>query len=147
MKGTYYDPAKYGPGLDGYWLFPGSSNVPLVPGKPEDGGQTNAGLPINTGLPVQAGSYPNVASPWGLLDSSGGMAEWLEGFGAGTGPDVKGTNYGQDLIELFDRLDIGPFGASPDVSFPGLRLATTIPSPAGLACLAWLLLSGVVRRR
>src|SRR5690606_23240620 len=44
LKAVYYDPDRHGPGEGGWWLFPDSSDDPLVIGYPEDGGETNGSL-------------------------------------------------------------------------------------------------------
>lgn len=130
-KAAHWDPAK-NEGAGGYWLYPGASDVPLIPGPPAHGGQTNAGR-TEAGVigPATVGSYPEINAPWGLLDTSGGISEWLEstdeikfnGF-----RDVRGSSRGGMTYELLDRIDFVSDGVirSP---FAGLRLASVVPAP------------------
>lgn len=145
IKAAYYSPDRYGEGVEGYWTRPNRSDSPLIPGYPDEGGQTSAGIPPPTGEDgiryLDVGSYPDVVTPWGLLDASGGVSEWL-----GTGPnqgsvrDVKGSyGYlgGYDPVWT-DRLDtIGGASATGSVGgLVGLRLAGVVPSPPSLFALA-----------
>lgn len=78
MKAVYFDPNQAGPGQAGWWEYPNSSNTPLVPGVPGIG-QTSAGLDFtDLGFGISLGAYPDQQSPWGLLDASGGISEWVE---------------------------------------------------------------------
>ena len=85
-KAMYYDPNKHGPGLPGYWTYETRSDTVPVGGPPgTPGAQTGAGNyvndPNNDARLYPVGSYPNAASPWGMLDGSGGVQEWTEGEG------------------------------------------------------------------
>ena len=145
LKAGYYDPDRYGPGEEGYWLYPNRGNDPLIRGLPEDGGETNAGL-LGAWMPV--GQYPNAASPWGLLDLSGGESEWFE-----TYVDVQGGHFrayrgswnGGTPGDVDDRLDTSGYYSFAS-SRLGVRLGSTIPTPstAGAAIL-WAML--LVKRR
>lgn len=143
VKGMHFDPDRYGDGEAGYWTYPNGSDTPLVPGLPQDGGQTSAGLPPLLDFPV--GQYPDVQSPWGLLDGSGGWSEWLETpYAIGDGARLlAGSRTGEIQYEFFDRLDTwGSAGASgPSGS---IRLASVIPSPG---CGLFLSLALYMRRR
>lgn len=138
FKAFYYDPHRYGDGLDGYWMYPNRSNTPPVAGPPGIG-ETNVGNGT-FGAYMQSGLYPHVTTPWGLLDASGGAIEWTEslysehyrtryyiGTAAATSPE---------WIPLLDRADRFHFGTAP-VSLYGFRVASLIPSPASslLLCL------------
>ncbi len=46
IKATYYDPNRYGPGQDGYWLQPAGHTEPLISGDPDQGGETSAGTTL-----------------------------------------------------------------------------------------------------
>ncbi|MGP1310658.1 MAG: SUMF1/EgtB/PvdO family nonheme iron enzyme, partial [Phycisphaerales bacterium] len=147
IKAAHYDPDRHGEGQEGYWLRMGGQDEPLTPGAPGDGGQTNAGDPdAFEGEPfldwARAGSYPGVQSPWGLLDTSGGEAEWVEdkliAFNVGDGENTSMIRYnlgsllaapGFEDRDLIDRLS-STSGAS---TFPGLRIAAAVPGPGGLA--------------
>lgn len=77
VKAAYYDPDRYGEGRDGYWSYPNGSNRRSI-GRllPADGGERNASEYVEGGpFPLDAGSFPHVRSPWGLLDCEGGMDE------------------------------------------------------------------------
>lgn len=77
MKATHYDPNKDGVG--GWWLYPNGSDSPLTYGVPGIG-QANAGfrLPNDGESEIPLGAYPDVVTPWGLLDAAGAGSEFLE---------------------------------------------------------------------
>ena len=81
LKAAHYDPNRYGAGQGGWWQYSNGSNAPLIAGPPGIG-QTSAGYVAGPGelseFFIPLGSYPEVQSPWGLLDVSGGAAEWTE---------------------------------------------------------------------
>lgn len=130
IKAAYYDVDRYGPGLDGYWIYPDRDNVPLIRGLPGTGAETNAGI----GVPMPVGRYPDSASPWGLLDLSGSDAEWLETFVNVSGPEARGYRGSQNVGipgDALDRLDI--FSDYHRASaLLGIRLASSVPSPSAL---------------
>lgn len=74
-KAGYWDPEK-NDGAGGYWRFPNGSDEEPRPGLPGDGGERNAGDPDV--FPLGVGSYPDVRSPWGMLDMAGGQSELTE---------------------------------------------------------------------
>lgn len=135
-KAMYFDPDKNGEGLGGYWLYPDASDDPLIPGLPGEGGETNAGLGEDFAyqwFPV--GSYPDVQTPWGLLDASGASGAILEENGQVWGIlngklGHKGST-GQspltnDAIPNF-------FGKSPFSAGGSVRVASAIPCPSSIA--------------
>lgn len=137
FKAAYFDPDRFGPNLPGYWLYPDGGNDPLIIGLPEEGGETSAGLwgPHPFEPYVNVGSYPHVRSPWGLLDVSGGLGEWLEDADPERqGRGAYGTSVFHSFPEFRDRADYNGGGSSPgDFSAPyGLRLAATIPAPGAV---------------
>ena len=149
-KATYYDPNRYGAGQEGYWLYPGMSQIPLVGGPPgTPGAQTSAGgwLPSNQ-LPPDVGSYPGTQSPWGLLDTSGGVSEWTDTDGPFFPNEkiARGSALGSQSI---DRIDYMFITGGYDGSRYGFRVASTaIPSPG--ICISLLfgsVLWGTERRR
>ncbi len=136
MKAVYYDPNKDGEGQGGWWDYTNGSDTPSVVGLPEDGGETNASLwdwyydPL-----LPAGMYPDVQTPWGLLDASGGMSEITE-----DRPYGYGYAFGSNMFDFFPSAwDI--VGGSRTDNFPdwtidrGLRLATNVPAPSVLMVL------------
>ncbi len=148
IKGMYYDPDRYGDGQEGYWLYPDGGNEPLIIGYPENGGETSAGLRF--GDPgarfLDVGSYPNVQSPWGLLDASGGEDEWLEDLSSSRRDRLaKGSQqFGSDP-DFTDRLDrIGISG--PHFGGSGFRIASTIPSPMSALPLLGVIVHSLFRR-
>jgi hypothetical protein len=137
MKAVHYDPNRNGPGQGGYWMYPNSSDTSPVYGPPGIG-QANAGftLPGNAQYEIPLGAYPNSLSPWGLLDTAGGTSEWMESVRTVNGRDYRfldGSQYGTvsgnslDLVNLVG--DNTPYTMSPGIGF---RIATAVPSPAGL---------------
>ncbi|MBL0921461.1 MAG: SUMF1/EgtB/PvdO family nonheme iron enzyme, partial [Phycisphaerales bacterium] len=136
-KAGHWDPNRYGedaPGdQGGWWLYPTTSDTAPVAGHPDFGGETNGGpFPPGQTRPLDAGSYPHVQSPWGLLDLSGGAMEWMEDIDDPTQPLdrlVSGSSIYQTGLEpgIGDRL--GWFGEVGPASMFGVRLASVIPSP------------------
>ncbi|GDX97975.1 hypothetical protein LBMAG48_03790 [Phycisphaerae bacterium] len=150
IKAVYYDPNRYGTGLEGYWRQPNGTNEMLISGYPLDGGQTNAGWGVDF-YQMDVGQYPQVQSPWGLLDVSGGRTEWSEGlYGSyATHRTVVGSTQGAlsylwvDPLEGFVRFDV-----PPDIARYGIRLATVIPAPgSGFLLIACAITVGARRRR
>ncbi len=135
VKGGYWDP-ELNSGEGGYWRYPIRSDVEPIPGLlPEDGGQRNAG--DGDAFPLAVGSFPYVASPWGLLDMAGGQYEYTE---TPTTPDRLhrrwqcGSWYRDDSYDspiLFDILGVIN-SVTLFNSFGTLRLATTPKHPADL---------------
>ncbi len=156
MKAVHYDPNANG-GLGRWWEQPNGTDTPLVYGPPPafggDGtGMANSGFSLpgfgHTHIPL--GSYPNVQTPWGLLDAAGGTTEWLEStrltdddFERGIDGSYWGTtSTGGDLAYLW-----GQSAPSMRLTYNGVRLASSIPSPSSaMVILSWC---GVllVRRR
>lgn len=86
LKAVYYDPDRFGAGQGGWWRFPAAADEPLLVALPSKGGETNGSLWNWYNNPLlPAGMYPDIQSPWGLLDASGGFAELTEdGYGMGS---------------------------------------------------------------
>lgn len=155
-KAAYWDPDKDGPGQPGWWLYPITSDTAPIPGAPANGGQTNTGpFPPGQVRPRDVASYPDVMSPWGLLDCSGGASEWLEDLDnrytrpgdLPTGRTTAGsaTGFPNDPA-LFDLLRFPGFD-SP-TSWRGIRLASIVPSPGVFLAVCFpAFLSLSLRRR
>jgi len=145
LKAVYYDPRKEGVG--GWWSKPNASDTELISGFPGQG-QTSAGLIDPLEAPkIPVGSYPDVLTPWGLLDASGGAAEWTEGVDE-TG--FRRTVAGSYSRSVFDtrRLDDPGFQeySFPTETIPGLRLASAIPTPATFTVM-WVGVLCTIRRK
>src|SRR5262245_20060463 len=126
-KAMHWDPNKYGPGIGGYWLYPHSKDVPPIGGLPgTPGAETGAGTYDGGGFRIYpVGSYPNAQSPWGLLDGSGGVREWLEN---ARDYDVRATRGSWNPESTsWDRLDLIN-GTHFDIAFAGLRIASAVPA-------------------
>lgn len=147
-KAMHYSPDRYGPGEEGYWLYQiGRSDPSPIPGYPWDGGETAAGLPLDPDHYLDVGSYPDVQSPWGLLDGSGGVWEWTETANITRETRfVRGSQQYFDTPEFTDRIDNLSNGRFPTQTGPGLRIASIIPSPS-TALSAFVLLALAPRRR
>jgi formylglycine-generating enzyme required for sulfatase activity len=150
-KAVYYDPNRYGPGQEGYWKRPNGQDRPLIPGFPEEGGQTSAGIPLppdgSPPRPIPVGAYPDVQSPWGLLDASGTVGEWM-----GDGPNQINYRYGKGSLAFLpydnDRSDkIDTLGAGlAHLGGAGFRVASIVPAPSVFVCTSMLGM-GLFRRR
>ena len=147
FKSFYYDPNRYGPGQDGYWVYPNSSNVAPVSGVPGVG-TTNAGLGLFSEF-GSAGLYPGTVTPWGLLDASGGEQEYVEG----VTPRFRrrwdmGTSLGTsaEFIQFVDRADWPLREGAPDGGLGGFRVAAVVPSP-NIGCVVFICLMYKSKRR
>lgn len=91
LKSFHYDPHKNGPDQGEWWTVSNGSDTRYVYGPP---GTLVNGLPTeanggwfdsaNSQYRVLLGAYPDIQTPWGLLDAAGGTSEWTEeviGFG------------------------------------------------------------------
>ena len=83
-KAGYWDPNKNG-GEGGYWRYPNGSDTAS-----EAYTERNTGdITGKSDEPLDVGSYPEVRSPWGILDMAGGVSEWTDAAEIGSilGPD------------------------------------------------------------
>lgn len=157
VKAAYYDPNRYGEDEGGYWQRHGMSDDPLVTAPPDQGGQTNAagywyGGEGSELVPFDVGSYPDVASYYGVLDGSGGQSEWTESWARPNSPDgrwVIGSWYTMPPDDPQDLDRIGRFASSgvPDGSIFGLRLAMVVPSPGSSLVVFGFVFASCQRRR
>lgn len=150
-KAAHYDPDRYGPGEEGYWLYPGGSDDPLVSGMPgEPGAETSVGQDPDGYLYYPVGSYPGTNQPWGLLDTSGGTSEWLETVLDPTQPARWRLVAGSDMYDPFatrieDRLDEVGSGL---MFHEGFRVGSVVPAPGvGVVLLAGFALNASRRTR
>lgn len=137
-KAAYWDPDKDA-GKGGYWRFPNTSDIEPIPSLlPENGGERNAGSFVD-GWPLDVESFPNVKSPWGLLDMAGGAAEhteteFLDDYYPQrwwVGSNYFHTSYGSP--SSYDILGKGGVRESSDGGLiQGLRLASAVRHPADL---------------
>ncbi|MBL9002436.1 MAG: SUMF1/EgtB/PvdO family nonheme iron enzyme [Phycisphaerae bacterium] len=134
IKGAYYDPNYGGTGIGGWWWnnVNGTNNDPVY--GPPGMGQGNAGFDLPGGahfrIPLMA--YPDVVSPWGMLDASGARREMFE-----TVRVVDSIPYRRVLGSSWDSLGTrsdrifssGDIGALTRDYHLGLRIAASVPSP------------------
>jgi len=142
LMAMHWDPNRNGPGQGGWWQYTLPQETSPVYGPP---GTPGAQSGANT-FGVPALSYLEVQNAWGLLDTSGGIAEWSEGLLAigdrarlihGSGFS-RGPDY--DLIsEVF-------FGL-PQQDSAGIRIAAAIPAPSMLPMLLSLAVATSTHRR
>lgn len=141
MKAAYYDPSRYGQGVEGYWPYPYGLEVAPIPGLPSAGGQTNRGIDeLVTPLSLQVGQYPAMSAPWGLLDTSGNAEEWTESlaFTNSSLSRVLRPSRAGFVGETLDRIDVN--SSRHHDSIAGFRLASAVPSPPSAALagvIAW----------
>lgn len=137
LKAMYYDPNRYGQAVGGWWNNMNRSDSPGIPGVPGVG-TTSADLDLGNRLEwtIPLGAYSNVTSPWGLLDTSGGAAEWTEDW-SGSLKHLDRRTLGAaagDAVEI-DDISFSIMNNDPDWlnSYQGLRIATSIPSPGTIS--------------
>ncbi len=125
-KAAHWDPAK-NDGAGGYWLYPNGSDIEPLPGFPHEGGERNAG--DDDAFPLPVCSYPDVQSPWGLYDVSGGENEWTGTARRDRFRDVRincGSVYSQSAYGDMYSDDLLGFCSEYNAAFgAGLRLATS----------------------
>jgi hypothetical protein len=158
LKASFYDPNGNGSGQSRWWQYPDRSDDPLIYGPPPnfggDGtGQANAQFSIDGHeYEIPLGAYPNVQSPWGLLDVAGGTSERLEDFWVSS----DGRNY--RLIDgscrhfdggyIDSLLSYGQESPGDHIGQNGFRLASDVPTPgAGFVLLAGTFVALGRRRR
>lgn len=135
-KAAYWDPSKNN-GEGGYWMFPNGSNEESDPYTERNNGDPTGA----SNEPLDVGSFPDVMSPWGILDMAGGAAEWSEtSLGNGDSNDRGtrhrlGTNYQFDIYadEFFYSDDVMGWWIQRSINNRGgIRLARPIPTPGTL---------------
>jgi len=148
LKAAHYDPDKDGPGQGGWWEYSHASDDPPIPGPPGEG-ETSAGWRTDTldALAILLGSYPKAASPWGLLDVTGGAQEWIEEIhGDFEFRSLEGTGAGSPFVWL-DRAGFTQWERPAFLALlGGLRVVSVVPSP-GSSALGLLVYALIVFRR
>ena len=155
IKAAHYDPNKSGPGQGGYWLYSTRSDTAPIAGPP-GAGQANYGWRdgTNSQWTTLLGAYPQTQSPWGLLDTSGGTAEWTEGTLVGFQNShfrvYEGSHWGSapgfvvnDSIYAATAADY----PAADYLNLGFRIASAVPSPPSAFVLVSLAALQARRRR
>ncbi|MBM4109549.1 MAG: formylglycine-generating enzyme family protein [Phycisphaerae bacterium] len=146
-KAAFYDPHRYGPGQGGYWQWPDRGDEMMIGALPSQGGETNAFVGIPGSIwQMDVGSYPWAASPWGLLDISGGEREWGENArGSGTrivlGSRIRGTTLAERVDGFYSS------SSSDSIIVHGLRVASAVPTPAAPAVFSVIIVTIARRRR
>lgn len=104
------------------------------------------GFPQATDLPL--GSYGEFTSAWGLLDTSGGATEWTEEMQIGRNRHILGSPVyaASPDWRILDNIE-GVGSASAGVPLAGLRIASRVPAPGGVAVLISAVWPGLRRRR
>ncbi len=156
LKASHYDPNKQNSdgSTGGWWTYNNGSDTPLVGAPPGAGGQANFGwdeftYPGQSPFTIPLGAYPQTRSPWGLLDASGGTAEWTEGL---VEDPVTGRRF---RVIDGSQWDSSPGFAIADSIYSraaelpqlniypyGIRIGAVVPSPAPFTIL---LAAGVCR--
>ncbi len=125
-KAGYWDP-ELNDGEGGYHLFPNGSSEQSMP-------ETERNAGNGSEYPLDVGSFPDVMSPWGILDMQGGVSEWTESvFNSDLqrrfmmGSNSWDTAYGELLAgDMLGRMGAGSvFGPAG-----GIRLVSVIPAPS-----------------
>ncbi len=133
LKAVHYDPDRYGPGMEGWWTYPHMSEVAPIPGPPGVG-QTSGGYtdPVGYSQEYPLGSYPETLTPWGLLDATGAMTEWTEGYLFAGQPteriaDSSAAGWSMSAATLVDRA-WSYYSGKPGstASSNGLRVTTRV---------------------
>ncbi|MFN0132292.1 MAG: SUMF1/EgtB/PvdO family nonheme iron enzyme [Phycisphaerales bacterium] len=140
MKAVHYDPNRYGPGQEGWWLYPLGSDDQPVGGLPGQG-QANSGfdLPGFGHWNIPLGSYPESLTPWGLLDASGASSEWIEYTYFENEPRERGLAGswagGSTLFDHANELSsLRPWSVSIRT---GLRIASAVPAPSSVVLVVF----------
>ena len=147
--------------MGGWWLYSNGTNIPLTYGAPPSfggsgTGMANAGfdLPGNTDFLIPLNSYPNVRTPWGLVDAAGMTREWTEEVigtqGSLEARRADGSYWTQSGgISFFSDQVISAGGDAPDIGslINGFRIAAAVPSPSAVGLGMAATLIGTRRRR
>jgi len=148
IEAAYYDPNRYGDGVEGYWLYNNHSNAAPIYNAPWNGGESNGGIwEGDDWRYYDVASYPNAKSVWGLYDLSGGVSEYTEGVSGGSTRKAFGSERYAQFPADSDLIASLYYTSPPTSTFSGFRIASTIPSSATAAVAQWLYVFVMLRRR
>jgi len=177
LKASHFDPDRFGENQPGWWTFNNRTDVPVPGGPPGahvriDGppgpdpngplAQANYGWDQFTfpgyGSPysVPLGAYPDVQSPWGLLDVAGATTEWVE--------EIRTLSTGDFMFRVSEGSEWdSPTGSGIGdaiwsrwgAEFPyistgefGFRIASVVPAPStAMVCFSGCVALVYRRRR
>ncbi len=128
-KAGYWDP-ELNDGEGGYHRFPNGSSVESFPTTERNSGPGEE-------FPLDVGEYPDVQSPWGIMDMAGGVSEWT-GSMVGTSQHrryLMGSAYwnnSYDYLFQEDRIGGRRGGTVYFSSIGGIRLVTPVFAPADI---------------
>lgn len=154
LKAFHWDPNKDGPGQGGWWIYNDASDTQPIGGPPGIG-ETSANWFDDDRGPRPAwetplGSY-KTRTPWGLIDASGGGAEWTESWvDTGIPGDTSGRYLMGNPAGILGQSDDATFspGFAPVAGFfSSFRVAATIPTQHTLVCLVMAVPLAARRRR
>lgn len=149
IKAAHYDPDKNG-GEGGWWLQPNGTDEPVPPDETSAGhGDDGAG---GVWLRWPLAMFPDTQSPWGLLDVSGGGAEWSEEIFFEDMPEERAIHGSwvttNDLYEMADRIyTMGSSDPRGYFIWTGFRMASAVPSPGAVWVLGLGWIAGTLTRR
>ncbi|TVQ60134.1 MAG: hypothetical protein EA379_08930, partial [Phycisphaerales bacterium] len=136
-KAVYHDPDRYGEGEEGYWLLPyGTNDLP-----PYDGGIPGDGFPMET--PWGLTNIMNVVEEYTetlthpLTNEYGEVSLHGERFLRSSGNDNWQVDYNDYLFPSAGGLALGG----------GIRIASLVPAPGGVALFAFTLAAASRRGR
>jgi len=127
-KAGYWDP-ELNDGEGGYHRFPNGSSIESLPTI-----ERNSGQPPE--YPIDVSQYPDIQSPWGIMDMAGGVSEWT-GSMIGTNQHrryLMGSAYwnnSYDYLFQEDRIG-GRRGGTVYNGNGGIRLVATAYAPTDL---------------
>lgn len=145
LKAVHYDPNKESPGVGGWWDYSNGSNERPVTGLPGEG-ETSANIAAQIGSDaawqIPVGAYADHTTPYGLLDASGGVSEWMEDWVFPNDPTDRffdGHASEDFLYGIFDVDHVAtPRGSrSPGSAsfYQGIRIAAAVPAPGTAAAV------------
>lgn len=156
LKAARFDPNRDGEGQAGWWQYPYMSDEPPIPGRPEDGGTTSGGYEDPNEAwgewEIPLGAYADYVTAYGLRDTSGGAAEWIEDYFDFDGRDrtsrfYGGSSAGGPYFAEDHSASIMAVAPTSGGQFNGLRIASSVPGASSVFALGIFLCAAVRRRR